>query len=258
MKKIRYYFSYMGLSSIIIMLFILIKKISGIKNKKIEIKIKNKKVGKELLTIRPFTTDLKLVKRLLVNNGEYDFLYQPEFNRIKDSKIIIDAGANIGIFSRIIREICKDALIIAIEPEEQNFKLMKKNLNGKQYICKKNGLWNKKSKLIVESSEAGEWGFTVKETKKDKYDILGISIVDIMKEKNINYIDVLKMDIEGSEYEVFDDSCDDWLDKVKIIIMEIHDKRKKWCSLRVMEQMKKHNFDYKIYNENYIFFKNIK
>ena len=258
MKKIKYYFSYMGLSSIKVLFLILIIKISHIKNDKKTIKIKNKTTGTDNLIIRPYTTDLKLVKQLLINKGEYDFLYNPEYKEYKDSKIVIDAGANIGIFSRMIGEICKDAIIIAIEPEEKNFELMKKNLNKEKYICKKNGLWNKNSKLIVEPSETGEWGFTVKETTKKEYDVLGIGINDLMKEYNIDYIDILKIDIEGSEYEVFDESCDKWIDKVKLIIIELHDRKIKWCSLKVMEEMKKHNFDYRIYNENYVFFKNKK
>lgn len=255
MKRLIEFLKYMGLSSIKLLFFMFLKKLFNIRNKNIKVKIKTKKTGKEFLIIRPYTTDLILVKQLLMDNGEYDFIYSKEFDYLKNSKFIIDAGANIGMFSRIIGEVCKNATIISIEPENDNYNLLQKNLNDKKYICKKNGLWNKKEKLIVIPSKMGEWGFTVEETNENKYDVFGIGIIDIMKEYNIDYIDILKMDIEGSEYEVFDNSCEKWIDKVKVIIIEIHDRNKKWCSLRIMKIMKKHNYDYKYYKNTYVFFK---
>ena len=77
----------------------------------------------------------------------------------------------------------------------------------------------------------------------------------MLKDYNIKEIDILKMDIEGSEYYVFDDSANSWLEKTKIIIIEMHDRKVPWCTLSVMSKMKELGFKYRIFCENYVFYK---
>ena len=55
-------------------------------------------------------------------------------------------------------------------------------------------------------------------------------IVDrIMRDHGIEFIDVLKMDIEGAEKEVFENATP-WIDKVGILIVELHERLKPGCS----------------------------
>ncbi len=46
-----------------------------------------------------------------------------------ESPIILDIGANIGAFSILANSLFKKAKILAYEPEESNFKIIKKNIN---------------------------------------------------------------------------------------------------------------------------------
>ena len=257
-KKIKNYTKNLGMYYGIKMLFFnILSKISKRNNDVFNIQIRTKKTGKDNFYIRPFTTDRYLVNNLLLDNGEYDFIYDKLYDLIKKSNVIIDAGACIGMFSRMINKICKKSTIIAIEPETNNFNLLVKNT--KKYnniICKKNGLWNKKCNLIVEESSSGSWGFTVKESKNDeKYDIEAISMEDIINQYKIDIIDILKLDIEGSEVEVFDKNCERWLNKVKVCIIEFHERKRPKSSKKIINIMKKNNFDYYIYTENYVFIK---
>lgn len=257
-KKIKNYTKYLGMYYGIKMLFFnMLSRINKNNNDKFNIKIKTSKTGKDSFYVRPFTTDKYLVNNLLLDNGEYDFIYLDKYSWIKNSQVIIDAGACIGMFSRMINKICKNSTIIAIEPETNNFNLLVKNT--KKYnniICKKNGLWNKKCNLIVEESSNGAWGFTVKEAKNnEKYDINAISIENIINEYKIDTIDILKLDIEGSEVEVFDKNCERWLNKVKVCIIEFHERKRPKSSKKIINIMKKNNFDYFIYTENYVFIK---
>ena len=255
--KVKKYFKYINNLGIFygikLLFFNMISKIFKINNNKFILKIKTKKTGKEYLWIRPFTTDKYLVNNLLLDNGEYDFFYSPEYSCIKNAKVIIDAGACIGIFSRMMNQLDKDALIIAIEPEKNNFNLLKENLKySSNIICKENGLWNKKCKLIVEHSKTGEWGFTVKESEEN-VDVEAIRVQDIIKQFKIERIDILKVDIEGAEVEVFDNNADEWLDKVKMCVIEFHERKRPGCSKMIIDKMKKNGFTYKVYEENYIF-----
>jgi hypothetical protein len=53
-----------------------------------------------------------------------------------------------------------------------------------------------------------------------------------MREHGVDYIDILKVDIEGSEKEVFE-SCETWIDRVGVLIVELHDRWKSGCSRSV-------------------------
>jgi hypothetical protein len=46
------------------------------------------------------------------------------------------------------------------------------------------------------------------------------------------HIDILKVDIEGSEKEVFENSST-WIDRIRVIVIELHDRYKKGCSQAV-------------------------
>jgi hypothetical protein len=56
-----------------------------------------------------------------------------------------------------------------------------------------------------------------------------ISVADLMRSFDLDHIDVLKLDIEGSEKEVFEDSAE-WIDRVSAIAIELHDRFKSGCS----------------------------
>jgi hypothetical protein len=54
-------------------------------------------------------------------------------------------------------------------------------------------------------------------------------------------IDILKLDIEGAEKEVFS-NCDKWLGNVRILMIELHDHLKPGCSSIVYSALAKFNF----------------
>jgi hypothetical protein len=49
-----------------------------------------------------------------------------------------------------------------------------------------------------------------------------------MKEQGIDYIDILKIDIEGAEREIFRDPSS-WIEKVDSLIIELHECMKPGC-----------------------------
>jgi hypothetical protein len=57
----------------------------------------------------------------------------------------------------------------------------------------------------------------------------GITVDTIMKEQYVEHIDILKMDIEGAEREVFSDPSS-WIEKVDALIVELHERMKSGCN----------------------------
>ena len=194
---------------------------------------------------------------LLPQGEEYDFLMEKPYRELLEhAEVIVDAGANIGLFTVLCQNINRCAKYICIEPESSNCILLKKNVKEKSKIYKK-ALWNKEANLLIDGSDGGDWGFTVKEIDGNCNEnaVGAISMLGLMKLEKVSRINILKMDIEGSEYEVFDETAETWIDCIDCLIIEIHDGIRVGCSRRVMENMEQHGFIYCIHNENYVFIK---
>jgi FkbM family methyltransferase len=150
-------------------------------------------------------------------------------NEIDYCMNIIDAGANIGLTSLFFAESFNSPNIISIEPEIENFKVLEFNLNSLKNckIVKVNGaVWssNCKISIINDFRDQSNWSFRVEEN--DSTDaISAYSINQLIADNNFEVIDILKIDIEGSEKEVFTSPSSNlnFLNSTKCIVVEIHD-----------------------------------
>lgn len=81
---------------------------------------------------------------------------------------------------------------------------------------------------MLRDRQTGEWGFTIAPVaageEYDELEMVGvISVRELMSEHNIESIDVLKLDVEGGEFEVLNDATD-WLKVCKLLIVELHER----------------------------------
>lgn len=77
------------------------------------------------------------------------------------------------------------------------------------------------------------------------------SIIDAEK---IIKIDILKLDIEGSEYEIFSKSSyKNWLSKVKCLIIETHDNIIPGTDALINKIMAENRYEKFVFGENQIF-----
>jgi FkbM family methyltransferase len=157
----------------------------------------------------------------------------------------VDGGANIGLFTILMKNQYPDAKIICIEPDSENFDILQKNVSLYSNVyCEKCGLWNKDTKLkVYDKYNLGKWGLVVEEDL-DNGNLPAISIESLLKKHNIEQVDILKLDIEGSEKEIFSDNFEIWLQKVKIIVVELHDRMKAGCAKAFFEAINKNFTNY--------------
>lgn len=170
-------------------------------------------------TLRKGTSDYETFYQSIVHN-QYSFNYPVK------AKIVIDGGANIGLASIAFKSIFPGATIVAIEPDKENFIQLNKNLHHYSDIKTINkGLWNKKSIVqVTDKYNIGKWGMVTEEIETETADsIETVTIDEIIESYNIDEIDILKLDIETAEREVFSLGYESWLPKVKIIVIELHD-----------------------------------
>ena len=98
---------------------------------------------KSKLFLRTGSSDYEVFKQIFLEN-QYDVKYKAP------PGVIVDCGANIGLASIYFANKYPSAKIIAIEPEKDNFELLK--LNTGEYtniIPVNNGIWNKKANLEI-------------------------------------------------------------------------------------------------------------
>ncbi len=164
-----------------------------------------------------------------------------------DSKFIIDAGANIGFTAILFANWWPDSEIISIEPDLENYNLTLKNsVNYPNIKVVNAGLWNKEANLKIEAGQ--EDGFVVREIEGNQNNILaenltkGVSLESLMKQYNFPEIDFLKMNIEGSEKEIFSENYDYWISKTKAMLIELHDGKNAGCSKAVFNATNLFNF----------------
>ncbi len=184
---------------------------------------------------------------------QYD-LYKVDF---PDATKIIDGGANIGCASVYFNIRFPGAEILAIEPEQNNFKLLEQNTRSyKNITCLQAAIWNKNEKLSITNPEGGAAEFMFENNIRNDEMVNGITIQSIIKLQGWDEVDIIKLDIEGAEKEVFSAEDLSWLKKVKLLIIELHDRYKKDCTKTFFEALNKFNYDAHFHHENiFIFFK---
>lgn len=149
----------------------------------------------------------------------------------KDCQTIVDAGANIGLFSLWAARQLPQARIFALEPFPETFARLQHNLSVNQLgdrvtalrlaLAAKSGeremLTEAESqqRRLVASDRSGAEGKVVK--------VLATSLNDLLDRCQLDQIDLLKMDIEGSEWEVLLSTPAGSLRKIRRLQFEYHE-----------------------------------
>jgi len=166
---------------------------------------------------------------------------------------IFDLGANIGLASLYFANAYPHATIVAVEPDASNYEMLLKNTAPYKNIkCWHGGVWGAKSNLDIIDINKGNWAFVTKEANASITSIPAETIDALMFMFNVPYIDILKIDVESAEKEIFEGAHQLWLPKVKAMIVELHDRYKPGCSLAFFKAMVNYNFSTRFRGENII------
>lgn len=165
-----------------------------------------------------------------------------------EPKYIIDCGANVGMASIYFASKYPQATIIAIEPEISNFRVLTENCkNYKNIYLLQKAVWHTSMNMEVVDTGSGNYGFAMKELSEVKVDsikdvVTSITLGEVMKLYSIDRIDLLKIDIEGAEKEIFSVNYDDWLSKTKTLTVETHDRFNPGASRAIVKAIAKYDF----------------
>lgn len=156
-------------------------------------------------------------------------------------RTIVDGGAYIGLSAIYFTIRYPGVRVVAVEASESNFELLLRNTSAFPNIeAVHAALWPQPGSLVLTDPGTGLWGLQVRQpttplsseldsAEKQADSVRAITIDDIIREYGLTNIDLLKVDIEGAEKELFSAS-DSWLPHVDAICIELHDWFKPGCA----------------------------
>lgn len=148
-------------------------------------------------------------------------LFVPE-----NCQVILDCGANIGIYA-LRAALCGTNRVFSIEPNPLVFNRLMKNIktnNLTNVIALNTGIGSAKGKTKLywgNSTTGGSIKPDSRHRENNTVDIEITTLDDIVERYNINSIDLIKLDVEGSEYEALI-GAEKTLSKTKRLILEFH------------------------------------
>lgn len=171
--------------------------------------------------------------------------------KIRDVKLTIDIGANVGFFSLLIRELFPKSWIIAVEPAEQTYKALFMNFNKdkniilvKKAISDRNGF----SDLTIntQSSAISSLNGLERKGNSEKFIVekVGTTTLDSLIPNRFRTVDILKIDVESFEKQVLK-GAKKTLMKTRYLLIEITiegNKNYTFSEINSMLYSKEYNF----------------
>jgi len=173
---------------------------------------------------------------------------------LRENSVFIDVGANIGYYSLLAASIIKKGKIFAFEVDKRALNNFYENINLnkledkidviEKLVSDKDGY----ERFIVSSESEVNRIVGESENNKDFLKFPCIKLDSFAKEKNISFIDFLKIDVEGAEYKVLKGAEELLKEKrIKYLLFEVNKNLKDYGKSKkdVFEMLS--NFGYRIY-----------
>ncbi len=137
-------------------------------------------------------------------------IYFSGAHNIKPGDVVLDCGANVGVFTRqaLARGAAK---VVAIEPGPENLECLRRNFKEEieqgRVIVYAKGVWDKDDilELRVDPDNSAADSFVIKREGAKVIAQVPLTTIDKMAaELNLPKVDFIKMDIEGAEPNAID------------------------------------------------------
>jgi FkbM family methyltransferase len=140
-------------------------------------------------------------------------------------RIIVDIGANVGFFTLYAASRWPKAVIHAYEPAPQNFANLMRNVElskAERVVCHATAVTGKAGVTTLYLKQDSGWHSIWSHDAESEIRVSTTTLNDIVNEVD-GPIDLLKLDCEGAEYEVFEAAESLLARSVQQIVMEYHE-----------------------------------
>jgi FkbM family methyltransferase len=189
--------------------------------------------------IRSGTSDIRVFRQIFIAK-DYDLELPLKREAVK---VIVDGGANTGCSTAYFASTYPDAHVIAIEPEASNFEVLSSNTRDYANVFRiQAAIWRANETVWVGGPDVEKWAVQVVPGDSDgAKPVRALTMDEILKLSHETSVDLLKLDVEGAEREIFSGDCG-WLERVKLIVIELHDRMKPGCSEAVFSAASRYGF----------------
>ena len=145
---------------------------------------------------------------------------------ITESSVVVDAGANIGAFTVYAAMIAKQGRVCVFEPDPTNHAQLKKNveLNKLENVTLfQDALAARNETRELFLSKRNKGASSMFHGGGKSHQINCVAFGDVFEHCGIDHIDVLKVDVEGAEYEILFSGSDEVFKRIDQITLEFHD-----------------------------------
>lgn len=146
-----------------------------------------------------------------------------------ENSTVVDVGANVGYFSLWWLSRFPRSKVIAVEPMPNNFSLLERNkaLNpDKNFHLVNCAVRSRAGNIILNFDQSDSFttaASVLKNTRgRDEICVKAISLNQLLADFHLSRIDFLKLDCEGSEYDILYHCDGALLDSIRCIAMEAH------------------------------------
>jgi len=202
------------------------------------------------LLARPGTPDAVEIGHSVIREAYGKYLPDGDVN------FIVDAGAYIGDATAWYLSRFPASRVVALEPNPDTFAMLQINCApyGSRVKALNGALWFQDGELDLVLDPSTPTGISVVEHKSASHNRCeAFSLGTILDQAAEPTIDILKVDIEGAELELFSENPDPWLSRTRSIAIEIHSPA---AYAAVHSATRRHGFTRHRYRELYIFIKN--
>ncbi len=156
-----------------------------------------------------------------------EVFFRKEYGDLKigERDVILDIGANIGAFSVYCAQRASLGRVISYEALPANFGMLLKNakLNGLPNIRARNlAVWDRSTRVRLPVGDSYT-GVSIFRKEKRAVGVRTTTLEEIFRKERLSRVDVMKLDVEGAEYEIIAGAPAGLLERIRTIVLEYHD-----------------------------------
>jgi FkbM family methyltransferase len=165
--------------------------------------------------------DFKVINETWIEN-----VYRIHQGQFFGGGVFVDVGANIGAVSLFVDSFNKDReddnkiKVYAVEPEPNNLYLLNQNIQNnptENITIVSNAIWHEEAMVSI-SNRGGN--SSIVDLEEDSSEVLAITLETLFSTYDIKEVDVMKIDIEGAEFDLIINTPAETLAKINRLVLE--------------------------------------